>query len=56
MKYGFKVYFIDPVYTIKIGEKLGKELGLDKRSASAYALLIFACKLHIPILEELYVY
>jgi len=54
MKYGFKVYFIDPVYTIKIGEKLGKEL--DKHSASAYALLIFACKLHIPILEELYVY
>ena len=42
MKYGFKVYFIDPAYITKRGEKLGKELGLDKHSAPAYALLIKA--------------
>ena len=42
MKYGFKAYFIDPAYTTKIGEKLGKELGLDKHPAPAYALLIKA--------------
>lgn len=38
MKYGFKVYLVNPAYTSKIGEKLGKELGLDKHTASAYVL------------------
>lgn len=28
MKYGFKVYLVDPAYTSKLGEKLGKELGI----------------------------
>ena len=36
MKYGFKVYLVNPAYTSKLGEKLGKELGLDKHTASAY--------------------
>ncbi len=40
LKYGFKVYLVNPAYTSKIGEKLGKELGLDKHTASAYVLVL----------------
>ena len=40
MKYGFKVYLVNPAHTSKVGEKLGKELGLDKHTASAYALTL----------------
>ena len=40
LKYGFKVYLVNPAYTSKIGGKLGKELGLDKHTASAYALIV----------------
>ncbi len=40
MKYEFKVYLVNPSYTSKVGEKLGKELGLDKHTASAYALIV----------------
>ncbi len=40
MKYGFRVYLVNPAYTSKIGEKLGKELGLDKHTASAYILAL----------------
>ncbi|RLE63851.1 MAG: hypothetical protein DRJ47_08930 [Thermoprotei archaeon] len=40
MKYGFKVYLVNPAYTSKVGEKLGKELGIDKHTASAYALAV----------------
>ncbi len=40
LKYGFKVYLVNPAYTSKIGVKLGKELGLDRHSASAYTLIL----------------
>ncbi len=40
MKYEFKVYLVNPAYTSKLGEKLGKELGLDKHTASAYVLVL----------------
>jgi len=40
MKYGFRVYLVNPAYTSKIGEKLGKELGLDRHVASAYVLTL----------------
>ena len=40
LKYGFKVYLVNPAYTTKIGEKLGKELGLDRHTASAYVLVL----------------
>jgi len=40
LKYGFKVYLVNPAYTSKIGEKLGKTLGLDKHTASAYTLTL----------------
>ena len=39
-KYGFKVYLVNPAYTSKTGEKLGKLLGLDKHTASAYVLAL----------------
>jgi len=40
MKHGFKVYLANPAYTTKIGEKIGRELGLDRHTASAYALIL----------------
>ena len=40
MKYGFQVHLVNPAYTSKIGEKLGKTLGLDKHTASAYTLTL----------------
>ena len=40
LKYGFKVYLVDPSYTSKIGEMLGKDLGLDRHVASAYMLAL----------------
>ncbi len=40
LKYGFKVYLVDPAYTSKIGGNLGKELGLDRHTASAYVLVL----------------
>jgi len=40
LKYGFKIYLVNPAYTTKIGEKLGRELGLDCHAASAYALVL----------------
>lgn len=40
MKYGFKVYLVNPAYTSKIGGKIGRELGLDKHTASAYTLAL----------------
>ncbi len=40
MKYGFKVYLVNPAYTSKIGEKIGRELGLDRHTASAYVLTL----------------
>ncbi|OYT44234.1 MAG: transposase [Desulfurococcales archaeon ex4484_42] len=39
-KYGFKVYLVNPAYTSKMGEKLGKILGLDRHTASAYILVL----------------
>ena len=42
LKYGFKVYLVDPSYISKIGETLGKDLGLDKHTASAYVLTVKA--------------
>jgi|GEM_PF-5091757 len=36
LKYGFGVYPANPAYTSEIGEKLGRELGLDEHTASAY--------------------
>ena len=39
LKYGFKVCLVNPAYTTKIGTKLGKELGLDRHTASAYTLV-----------------
>ena len=35
-----KVYLVNPAYTSKIGEKLGKEIGLDKHTTSAYVLIL----------------
>ncbi|MCE4618614.1 MAG: IS200/IS605 family accessory protein TnpB-related protein [Desulfurococcales archaeon] len=40
LKYGFKVYLVNPAYTSKIGKIIGKELGLDKHMASAYVLIL----------------
>jgi len=40
MKYGFKAYLVNPAYTTKLGEKLGRELGLDRHTASAYTLIL----------------
>jgi len=40
MKYGFKVYLVNPSYTSRVGEELGKLLGLDKHTASAYVLTL----------------
>lgn len=42
MKYGFKVYLANPACTSKLGERLGKPLGLDKHTASAYILAVRA--------------
>jgi len=38
LKYGFKVYLVDPSYTSVVGDYLSRELGLDKHTASAYML------------------
>ena len=38
----FIVYLVNPAYTSRIGEKLGKERGLDKHTASAYVLAVKA--------------
>jgi len=40
MKYGFKVYLVNPAYTTKLGERIGRELGLDRHTASAYTLIL----------------
>jgi len=40
MKYGFKVYLVYLAHTSRIGEKVGRELGLDRHSASAYILAL----------------
>jgi len=40
MKYGFGVRLVDPAYTSKVGGELGRELGLDKHTASAYVLVL----------------
>jgi len=40
MKYGFKIYLVNPAYTTKLGERIKRELGLDRHTASAYLLAI----------------
>ncbi len=40
LKYKFKIYLVNPAYTSKLGEKLRKELGSDKHTASAYVLIV----------------
>lgn len=42
MKYGFKVYLANPAYTSKLGEELGKLVGLDRHTTSAYILALRA--------------
>ncbi len=42
LKYGFKVYLVNPSHTSKVGERIGKELGLDKHTASACILAVKA--------------
>ncbi|MEM4844515.1 MAG: IS200/IS605 family accessory protein TnpB-related protein [Ignisphaera sp.] len=39
LKYGFKVYLVDPAYTSVVGSYLSRELGLNKHGASAYILV-----------------
>jgi len=38
LKYGFKVYLVNPSYTSKLAEKFKDKLGLDKHTTSAYLL------------------
>ncbi len=40
LKYGFKIYLVNPAYTSKLGEKLRRKLGLDRHTASAYILAL----------------
>ena len=40
MKYGFKVRLANPANTSKLGAEIGKELGLDKHTASAYIVTL----------------
>jgi len=40
LKYGFKIYLANPAYTTKIGKELGRELGLNRHTASAYVLVL----------------
>ena len=55
LKYGFKVYLINPFYTSKVGKRIGKELGLDKHTASAYTLAIKALRPEVfKILKSYY--
>ncbi len=40
LKYGFKVYLVNPSYTSKLAEKYKYRLGLDKHTTSAYMLAL----------------
>jgi len=40
LKYGFKVYLVNPAYTSRLGEVLSKPLGLDGHVTSAYMLTL----------------
>lgn len=40
MKYGFKVYLANPANTSKLGAEIGRKLGLDKHTASAYIVAL----------------
>jgi len=40
MKYGFKVYLINPSYTSKLAEKIKQWFGLDRHTVSAYTLAL----------------
>jgi len=42
MKYGFKVYLVNPAYTTKLGERIKREIGLDRHTASAYLIALRA--------------
>ncbi|MEM1716596.1 MAG: hypothetical protein QXJ19_04525 [Candidatus Bathyarchaeia archaeon] len=37
LKYGFKAYLVDPAYTSVVGNRLSRELGLDKHSIRIHA-------------------
>lgn len=52
MKYGFKVYLVNPAYTSKTGEKLEDKLGLDRHAASAYMLALRYLGIPITMLSN----
>ncbi|MEM1709957.1 MAG: hypothetical protein QW820_03595 [Sulfolobales archaeon] len=51
LKYGFKVYLVDPSYTSVIGSYSFRELELDKHTASAYMLTARYLGLNLKSLE-----
>lgn len=40
MKYGFKIYLVNPEYTSKLAEKINRCFGLDRHTTSAYILAV----------------
>lgn len=54
-KYGFKVRFVSPAHTSIVGEVLGRELGLDRHTASAYVVALKALQPKVfKVLKSLY--
>jgi len=39
-QYGLRIYYADPSYTSKLAELIGKDMGLDKHTTSAYILAL----------------
>ncbi len=39
-QYGLKIYYVNPSYTSKLAELIGKDIGLDKHTASAYIIAL----------------
>jgi IS605 OrfB family transposase len=40
LKHGFDVYLVNPANTSTAGEVIGKRLGLDRHTSSAYAIVL----------------
>jgi hypothetical protein len=40
LKHGFDVYLVNPAKTSTAGEVIGRRLGLDRHTSSAYAIVL----------------
>jgi IS605 OrfB family transposase len=53
LKHGFDVYLVNPAYTSTAGKVIGKRLGLDRHTSSAYAIVLRGTQMSNKYLSKL---